>query len=391
MGNNKYFAVTVFFIVFRECLETTVVVSILLAFLRQSLGPESGGDKTIYKSLQKQVWIGCILGLFICLAVGGGMIGAFYGLGTDTFASAEYIWEGILAIISSVIVSIMGGALLRVSKVQDKWRMKLERALRHKARGNADNGNLQQSRFKTWMEKYVMFVLPFVTVLREGLEAVVYVGGVGLGQPATSFPLAVFAGLAAGIAVGYIIYRSGRTTSMQVFLVISTGFLYLVAAGLLSRGVWYLEANTWNKLIGGDAAETGSGAGSYDIRQSVWHVNCCNPEIGGGGGWGIFNALLGWQNSATYGSVISYNLYWLCVIFCYGVMIYCERRGPVAGIDPAIAWVVGFKSGIQEKAKAFILRRKLQEDDADHAGETAGPVQEGKNGGDRVAVTQSEV
>ena len=29
----------------------------------------------------------------------------------------------------------------------------------------------------------------------------------------------------------------------------------------------------WNKAIGGDAAETGSGAGSYDIRQSVWHVN----------------------------------------------------------------------------------------------------------------------
>jgi high-affinity iron transporter len=29
----------------------------------------------------------------------------------------------------------------------------------------------------------------------------------------------------------------------------------------------------WNKIIGGDAAETGSGAGSYDIRKSVWHVN----------------------------------------------------------------------------------------------------------------------
>ena len=29
----------------------------------------------------------------------------------------------------------------------------------------------------------------------------------------------------------------------------------------------------WNSLTGGDAAETGSGPGSYDIRKSVWHVN----------------------------------------------------------------------------------------------------------------------
>lgn len=131
------------------------------------------------------------------------MIGAFYSLGTDTFASTEYIWEGILAIISSLIISIMGGALLRVSKMQDKWKVKLAKALKHKA----NPGQLQQGRIKTWMEKYAMFVLPFITVLREGLEAVVYVGGVGLGLPATSFPLAVVCGLAAGILVGYIIYR----------------------------------------------------------------------------------------------------------------------------------------------------------------------------------------
>ena len=52
-----------------------------------------------------------------------------------------------------------------------------------------------------------MFMLPFITVLREGLEAVIYVGGVGLGLPASSFPLAVFCGLLAGFVVGYIIYR----------------------------------------------------------------------------------------------------------------------------------------------------------------------------------------
>jgi high-affinity iron transporter len=131
------------------------------------------------------------------------MIGAFYGLGTNTFSSTEDIWEGVLAIISSLIISLMGAALLRVSKLQDKWRIKLAKALDQQNNG----GKPDKGRFKRWLEKYAMFILPFVTVLREGLECVVYVGGVGLGLPATSFPLAVVCGLVAGILVGYIIYR----------------------------------------------------------------------------------------------------------------------------------------------------------------------------------------
>ena len=103
--------------------------------------------------------------------------------------------------------------------------------------------------------------------------------------------------------------------------------MYLVAAGLFSKAVWNFEMNQWTKLTGGDAAETGSGPGSYDIRKSVWHVNCCNPEINGGGGWGVFNSLFGWTNSATVGSVLAYNLYWLAVIVAFGALGFYEKKG----------------------------------------------------------------
>jgi hypothetical protein len=56
-------------------------------------------------------------------------------------------------------------------------------------------------------------------------------------------------------------------------------------------------------------------------------VNCCSPSIGGGGGWGIFNGVLGWQNSATYGSVIGYNVFWLVTILTFAVMNWREKRG----------------------------------------------------------------
>lgn len=138
--------------------------------------------------------------------------------------------------------------------------------------------------------------------------------------------------------------RGGATSKLQFFLIVSTCLLYLVAAGLFSRAIWYFQAQDWNNAVGGDAAEVGSGPGSYDIDQSVWHVNASsppsfptphltphlqfgNPELNGGGGWGIFNAILGWQNSATYGSVISYNVYWIAVIIGFVVMRYKETKG----------------------------------------------------------------
>lgn len=132
------------------------------------------------------------------------MIGAFYAFGKDHFAATEDIWEGSFSLLATLIISLMGAALLRVSKLQDKWRVKLAQALEAKT---ATTTGTATTRFKRWAEKYAMFLLPFITVLREGLEAVVFIGGVSLGLPATSFPLAVVCGLGAGCLVGYLIYR----------------------------------------------------------------------------------------------------------------------------------------------------------------------------------------
>nr|POE86442.1 plasma membrane iron permease [Quercus suber] len=246
------------------------------------------------------------------------MIGAWYGFGTDHFANTEDIWEGTFGLIASIIITIMGAALLRVSKLQDKWRVKIAQAV-EKQQKDVQGG--ATTKFKHLCQKYAMFLLPFVTVLREGLEAVVFIGGVGLGLPATAFPLAVICGLLAGIVVGYLIYRYVRRVIFIVF-------------PLLTRAQWWQHSQTPNLLdrvnlllISGCRCETGSGPGSYDIRKNVWHVNCCNPELNGGGGWGIFNALFGWENSATVGTVLAYNFYWITVIIVFLSMLYNEKKG----------------------------------------------------------------
>ncbi|KAI0181547.1 iron permease FTR1 [Hypoxylon sp. FL1284] len=323
MAADTVFAVPVFLVVFRESLETVIIVSVLLAFLKQTLdGPNR--DVKVYKALVKQVWLGVGLGLFLCLVVAGGLIGAFYTLGKDAWQTNEYNYEGAFALVASIIISIVGAALLRVGKMQEKWRVKLAKAME----SPVGIGGRRNGWFKRFAEKYAMFVLPFITVLREGIEAIVFVAGVSFSAPATSVPLPVVVGLAAGAIVGYILYKGGSGAKLQYFLIASTCLLYLVGAGLFSRSVWYFENQQWNNIIGGDAAELGNGPGSYDIDKSVWHVNCCSPELNGGeGGWGIFNAILGWTNSATYGSVISYNVYWIAVMTSFGVMRYREVKG----------------------------------------------------------------
>lgn len=151
-----------------------------------------------------QIWLGTGLGLAICLVVGAALIGTFYGLKSDKWSVTENIWEGTFALVASIIITLMGAALLRVSKLQDKWTVKIGKSL--KAKDNIDRLT-EGGRFKRWCEKYAMFVLPFITVLREGLEAIIFIGGVSLGLPASAFPLAVITSVLCGVLLSYLIYK----------------------------------------------------------------------------------------------------------------------------------------------------------------------------------------
>lgn len=87
--------------------------------------------------------------------------------------------------------------------MQEKWRVKLAKALETKP---VTTGG-RKGAFKRWCEKYAMFMLPFITVLREGLEAIVFIAGVSFSSPASAVPLPVVIGLIAGFAVGYLLYK----------------------------------------------------------------------------------------------------------------------------------------------------------------------------------------
>lgn len=101
---------------------------------------------------------------------------------------------------------------------------------------------------------FTIFVIPFVTTLREGLEGVVYIGGVSLGLPAKSIPLPAIVGILVGLLIGIFLWKGGSFGQIRAFLIVSTCFLLIIAAGMASRSIYYLQFYGYVQKVGDGAA-----------------------------------------------------------------------------------------------------------------------------------------
>ncbi|KAF8588812.1 Ftr1 protein [Ramaria rubella] len=388
MGRNL-FSIPIFFIVFRETLEASIIVSVLLGLVEQIVRrpnsnpaispnyvhsphngndnenvqpelprtphsdieekehekdkegatpdsgsaevvePEDEGERTrrLVKKLRWQIFLGAILGFFIALSVGAAFIAVWFTQAADLWAKSEDLWEGVFSLIAAIIIFVMGITMLKMDRAKAKWKVKLQRAFEGK---HVDN--------RTLTGKWVLFILPFITVLREGMEAVVFVGGVSLGQPATAIPIAAIVGIICGLVVGYLIYAFSSRTSLSIFLIVMTNLLLLIGSGLFSKAIGFFQTHAFNVLLGADVDDSGGdGPGSYEVTGNVWHLDCCNPENDlDGQGWSIFNALFGWTNSATQGTVLAYVFYWIAVVVALVFLKFREGRTTLFGRESKV-------------------------------------------------------
>ncbi|WVR04857.1 hypothetical protein IAU60_001869 [Kwoniella sp. DSM 27419] len=394
MGHN-YFDVPIFFIVFRETIEAGIIVSVLLSFVEQLMltgklaGEENDSTSTVdgtsnpanldrrrklIRRMRIQIWAGTITGFLMALAIGAAFIAVFYVKLDDLWAKSEQIWEGVFSLIAAFIIYVMGIAFLKMDRSRIKWRYKLAAAFDvsqskvvaadERAAGQATAIN-DKDRREARGGKWALFLLPLITVLREGLEAIVFVGGVSLGIEAVSIPIPVVTGIIAGLIVAYAIYRTGSSTTLHWFLVGSTSLLFLIGAGLLSKAVGFFEYYKFAKGVGGDVAETGDGPGSFQVKNNVWHLTYGNPETGSpttNGGWQIFNAIFGWNNTATLGTILSYVFYWVLIMVTLVYLRWEEGR---------FALVYPTTSGWQRKESPAMQRRLASSRAAEKAPESA--------------------
>ncbi|KAI0094303.1 Ftr1 protein [Irpex rosettiformis] len=364
MGKNV-FSVPIFFILFRETLEAAIIVSVLLGLVEQivhddSLAPrlaapsnendnnssdknsaelseqpvlendldDAARKKRFIRRMRWQIFAGALVGLSIALAIGAAFIAVWFTKASNLWSKSEELWEGIFELIACIMIFVMGVTMLKMDRAKAKWRVKLQRAFEGQ---HADSGGKSG--------KWVLFFLPMITVLREGMEAVVFVGGVALGQQATAIPIAAIVGVICGLVCGFLIYTFASRTTLTVFLIVMTNFILLIGAGLFSRSIGAFQKHAFIHLLGKDVGESsarGDGPGSYEVRGSVWHLDCCNPyNVIDSNGWQIFNAILGWSNDGTIGTVLGYVFYWLAAMATLVYLKYKEGRTTLFGRESA--------------------------------------------------------
>ncbi|KAH6570911.1 hypothetical protein BASA50_001252 [Batrachochytrium salamandrivorans] len=419
------FSVPIFFILFRETVEAAIIVSVLLALINK-ISASSPSFKLLSWKLKRQVWVGTVSGLLLSLSIGAVFLFIWFKYAVDLWAMAESLWEGIFSIIASVMVAVTSLAMLKGSRMYEKYSVKLasklgalpiaedqvtdgndiipstanstegDSALLYRngrdplnVSGRNSQGSTstafnqlpgsaaaQGSKFTIGDEEELpsnvgasgavlatrdsysavtahdeddivparsslglsaldkqteslkqplkaLFWLPFITMLREGLESVVFIGGVAMTESASSIPLAVLAGIAVGVVIGFLIHSGGSRLTLHWFFVVSACFLLLISDGLLVKAIGNFEDYTWSKTINLEADDVGTGA--FDPRINVWHFDCCSPEDKTQG-WGVFNSVLGWRNNASVFTITTYCLFWVLTSAILGFMRIKEDR-----------------------------------------------------------------
>jgi high-affinity iron transporter len=224
--------ITPAFLAFREGLEATLVVVILLLYLR----------KTNQRQYNKYVFLGAILAIFSSLifaAIFSTVFGGFSG-------TLEEIFEGFTFIISGIFIITL---ILWVSKEGPKMKANLEK-------------KVEES-----IEKQKVFslsILTFVIIIREGIELVLLLTGsasIGSITQGTNI-LGAIIGLGLAVFVGILTFYGIRTINISKFFKFTNVILILFAAGLITYGIHELiEAGLINPII-----------------NEVWNIKHILPE-----------------------------------------------------------------------------------------------------------------
>jgi high-affinity iron transporter len=195
-----------FFIALREGLEAALIVGIVAAYL----------VKIGRRDALPGIWAGVVAALSISVAVGVVVVAT---IGKLPLVVQESV-EGLAAVIA---VGVLGWMLF--------WMRRQGRALKGDLERGVDSALAAGGAF-------ALAGLAFVAVAREGLETVLYLFAIGVSSgPAIQTLLAVFAGLAAAVGIGWAIFSAGIRIDLRRFFTITGIVLIFVSAGLLAFAV----------------------------------------------------------------------------------------------------------------------------------------------------------
>jgi len=258
-----------FVIALREGIEAVLIVSIVLAYLKQ-LGAT---DR------DRLVWWGAIAAVLLSVGVGT----AVFVAGTEFEGTAEQIFEGLVTLAAVGVLTWMIFWMRRQgARIKSDLQEKVDTAL-------VTGG-------------FALAGLAFFAVLREGVETALFLYAAAKGTavegtnvaPAAQVVGAIL-GLGLAVVLGAMLYRGGIRMNLRSFFRVTGLLLIVVAAGLFAFSLHELQEAGWLPFLNTHA---------FDISSTL-------PDDAGAGA--ILRGLVGYHADPTWLEVLGWTAYLVIV------------------------------------------------------------------------------
>lgn len=260
-----------FLVTFRESLEMALIIGIILAYLKRT-------NRTSYNNT---VYLGIVSGLCVSAFLAY-LISVFWGAFEG---KNEEIFEGVIMLIAAVLLTSM-----------IFWFFRQQASIRHK---------LEQSVHSFWerWSSVGLFLIVFLSILREGVETVLFMSAIFLNNQASfAMIMSAFLGVFSALFLGYLMFVLGKKVQLKYFFLGSNVLLILFAAGLIAHGLHELgEAGLVPLLV-----------------EHLYDINYIINEKGTMGS--ILKGLFGYNGNPSLLEVMAYMAYIAGVIVIYGRM-----------------------------------------------------------------------
>ena len=257
-----------FIIFFRETLEASLVVGIILAYLHR-IGRT---DRAF------SVWLGVAAALILDLSVA---LFSYHLIHHYDGSRVQAILEGCTYLVATAMLTYMSFWMKgQTRQIRGDLERKVEVAL---SRGSLG----------------ALILLSAVTVGREGLETAFFTLAIALGQHGLPLYLGAVLGLFAGLAVSAWVYSLGRRAPLGLFFNVLGVLLLLFGAGLLADAIESFQSIGWLHVL----------------TRVVWHSAALLNE--GSALGDILHSLLGYAQSPTVLQVSVYLVFLSAATYAY--------------------------------------------------------------------------
>ncbi|MGH8895420.1 MAG: FTR1 family iron permease [Actinomycetes bacterium] len=274
---------TAFFVMLREGFEAALIVAILYAYLR----------KVSRNDLIPSMWQG--VAAAAALSVGAGLV---IHLSIDGL-------EGDARLRSFAAISVFAVVVLTWMIF---WMRKHARAIKGELQEVLDEAMSRTGRIR-----WAVTAAAFFAVLREGLEAALFMIATATTEDGGEVLIGALMGLSLACVLGWAVVLGGRKMPMRQFFQVTGVMLILFAGGLLARTVMFLQTAgdlgiAWNNV--------------YDVTSVK--LLTVETEVGR-----FLGAMLGWDPRPSIEQVVAYVLY-------VGIVTWLFLRNPkvAAPADP---------------------------------------------------------